>query len=53
MDYPVRIATPKDLDPVMLRLGMAGQATAFSDHAGTIGTLASILLFVKAYALYL
>ena len=53
MEYPARITMPKDLDPAALRLGMAGQATVFSDHAGPIGLIASILLFVKAYALYL
>lgn len=53
MEYPVNITVPKDLDPAELRLGMAGQATAFSDHAGPIGLIATILLFVKAYALYL
>jgi multidrug efflux pump subunit AcrA (membrane-fusion protein) len=53
MDYPVRISTPKDIDPTTLRLGMAGAATAFSDSAGPIGVLASILLWVTAYAMYL
>jgi multidrug resistance efflux pump len=53
MDYPVRISTPKEIDPTTLRLGMAGTATAFSDGAGPIGVLASILLWVKAYAMYL
>jgi multidrug resistance efflux pump len=52
-DYPARISMPKDLDPATLRLGMSGTATAFSDQAGPIGLIASILLFVKAYALYL
>jgi multidrug resistance efflux pump len=52
-EYPARISLPKDLDPATLRLGMAGSATVFSDHAGPIGVLASILLLVKAYALYI
>jgi len=52
-DYSVRIVTPEDLDPAALRLGMSGAATVFSDRAGPIGGLASILLWVKAYAMYL
>jgi multidrug resistance efflux pump len=52
-DFPVVIATPAELDPAALRLGMSGVATAFSEHAGAIGTLASILLWLKAYAFYL
>jgi multidrug resistance efflux pump len=52
-DYPVRIKTPADLDPTTLRPGMSGAATVFSDHAGPIGGLATILLWVKAYAMYL
>jgi len=52
-NYAASITLPKDLDPGLLRLGMAGVATVFSDHAGPIGTLASILLWVKAYAMYL
>jgi multidrug resistance efflux pump len=53
LEYPVRLTTPVDLNPTALRLGMAGQATVFSDHAGPIGVVASILLTVKAWALYL
>ncbi len=52
-DYSVRIVVPKDIDPDALRLGMSGAATVFSDHAGPIGALASILLWVKGYAMYL
>jgi multidrug resistance efflux pump len=52
-DYVVGITTPKDIDPASLRLGMSGTATVFSDHAGPIGILASILLWVKAYLMYL
>jgi len=51
--YPVSIDPPKDIDPDLLRLGMVGTATAFSDKAGPIGLLATILLWVKAYAAYL
>jgi multidrug resistance efflux pump len=51
--YPASIDLPKDIEPDMLRLGMVGTATAFSDKAGPIGLLATILLWVKAYAAYL
>jgi multidrug resistance efflux pump len=52
-DYPALIKVPPEMDRNMLRLGMVGTATVISDHAGPIGILASILLWVKAYALYL
>jgi multidrug resistance efflux pump len=51
--YPTNIDTPKNIDPDMLRLGMVGTATVISDKAGPIGLLATILLWVKAYAAYL
>jgi multidrug resistance efflux pump len=51
--YPALIDVPKDMDPEMLRLGMLGTATVISDKAGPIGTLATILIWVKAYVAYL
>jgi hypothetical protein len=36
-----------------LRLGMSGNATAFSEKAGVIGLLASILVWISAYTAYL
>jgi multidrug resistance efflux pump len=51
--YPASINLPKDIDPDLLRLGMVGTATAFSDKAGPIGALATIVLWAKAYAAYL
>jgi multidrug resistance efflux pump len=51
--YPATIDVPKYIDPHLLRLGMVGTATVFSDRAGPIGLLATILLWVKAYAAYL
>jgi multidrug resistance efflux pump len=51
--YPANIDIPKGIDPDMLRLGMVGTATVISDKAGPIGLLATILLWVKAYAAYL
>lgn len=52
-DYPALINLPADMDRNKLRLGMVGTATVISDHAGPIGILANILLWVTAYALYL
>jgi len=52
-DYPALINVPADMDRNMLRLGMVGTATVISDDAGPIGFLATILLWVKAYAAYL
>jgi multidrug resistance efflux pump len=51
--YPASIAMPRNITPEMVRLGMVGTATAFSDHAGVIGVLATILLWLKAYVAYL
>ena len=53
MNHELWITTPKDVDPRSLRLGMSGAATVFCDQAGAIRLLASILLWVKAYAMYL
>jgi hypothetical protein len=52
-DYPALVNMPADMDRNMLRLGMVGSATVISDDAGPIGILASILLWVIAYVLYL
>jgi multidrug resistance efflux pump len=52
-DYAVRIGKPKDLERSAMRPGMSGTATVFSEGAGAIGMLASILLWVKAHLMYL
>jgi len=51
--YPVRIRIPPDIDPAAMRLGMAGTVTAISLNAGPIGLIATILMHVKALALYI
>jgi multidrug resistance efflux pump len=51
--FPAVIDLPKNVDADMLRLGMVGTATVISSEAGPIGILATILLWVKAYAAYL
>ena len=45
--YPVSINLPNDVDTDLLRLGMVGTATVFSDKAGPIGALATVLLWVR------
>jgi hypothetical protein len=40
-------------DSALLRPGMPTTATVLSPNAGVIGTIASILLWVNAYAAYL
>ncbi len=52
-EYGVRLVVPDDLPPETLRLGMSGTATVFAEDAGAIGFLASILLWINAYVLYL
>ena len=51
--YPARISIPDGLDQQQLRLGMPGTATAFADHAGVIGILMSILVWISSYMAYL
>ncbi len=52
-EYGVRLVVPDDLPSETLRLGMSGSATVFAEDAGAIGILALILLWIKAYVLYL
>lgn len=51
--YPAIISIPKDIEPDKLRLGMPGSATVFSDKAGPIGMLMSILVWISSYTAYL
>jgi multidrug resistance efflux pump len=51
--FPAEISIPDELNRDSLRLGMSGNATAFSEKAGVIGLLASILIWVSAYTAYL
>lgn len=37
----------------LLRLGMPGTATVFSEKAGVIGLLAKILIWISSYTAYL
>jgi multidrug resistance efflux pump len=51
--FPAEISIPDGMSRDSLRLGMSGSATAFSDKAGVIGLLASILVWVGSYTAYL
>ncbi|UPJ58442.1 HlyD family secretion protein [Bradyrhizobium sp. 192] len=51
--FPAVISIPDEMSRDSLRLGMSGTATAFSEKAGVIGLLASILVWVSAYTAYL
>jgi multidrug resistance efflux pump len=51
--FPAVISIPDGMSRDTLRLGMSGSATAFSEKAGVIGLLASILVWVSSYTAYL
>jgi multidrug resistance efflux pump len=51
--FPAEISIPDGMSRDSLRLGMSGSATAFSEKAGVIGILASILVWVSSYTAYL
>ena len=51
--FPAEISIPEEMSRESLRLGMSGNATAFSANAGVIGLLASILVWISAYTAYL
>ena len=51
--FPAVISIPDEMSRDSLRLGMSGNATAFSEKAGVIGLLASILVWISSYTAYL
>jgi multidrug resistance efflux pump len=51
--FPAVISIPDEMSRESLRLGMSGGVTAFSEKAGVIGLLASILVWVSSYTAYL
>jgi multidrug resistance efflux pump len=51
--YPAVISIPEGIDRSSLRLGMPGTATVFSEKAGVIGLIMSILVWVSSYTAYL
>lgn len=50
--YPAAISVPPDLDRQQLRLGMRGKATVFAEHAGVIGLVGLVQVWVTAYMAY-
>lgn len=51
--FPAVISIPEDMNRDSLRLGMSGNATAFSPKAGVVGLLASIVVWISSYTAYL
>jgi hypothetical protein len=51
--FPAEISILEGMHRDSLRPGMSGSATAFSDKAGVIGLLASILVCISSYTAYL
>ena len=51
--FPAEISIPDGMSRDSLRLGMSGSVTAFSEKAGVIGLLASILVWISSYTAYL
>ena len=51
--FPAVMSIPDEMNRDALRLGMSGSATAFSEKAGVIGLLASILVWVSSYTAFL
>jgi multidrug resistance efflux pump len=51
--FPALISIPDEMSRQSLQLGMSGSATAFSEKAGVIGLLASILVWINSYTAYL
>jgi hypothetical protein len=51
--YPAIISIPENIGRDKLRLGMPGTATVFSETAGPIGKLMSILVWISSYTAYL
>jgi multidrug resistance efflux pump len=52
-EFPAVISIPDHMSNDLLRLGMPGTATVFSEKAGVIGLLAKILIWISSYTAYL
>jgi multidrug resistance efflux pump len=50
--YPAAISVPADFDREQLRLGMPGRATVFAEHAGVVGLIGLLRVWVSAYMAY-
>lgn len=51
--YFAEVSIPEGIEKAQLRLGMPGTATVFSENAGVIGLLMSILVWISSYVAYL
>jgi multidrug resistance efflux pump len=51
--YPAVISIPDGIERAQLRVGMPGTVTVFSEKAGAIGLLMSILVWISSYTAYL
>jgi multidrug resistance efflux pump len=52
-EFPAVISIPPGVNREALRLGMSGTATVFSQNAGVIGLIATILIWISSYTAYL
>jgi len=51
--YPAVISIPDSMEKAELKVGMPGAATVFSEKAGVIGLLMSIIVWISSYTAYL
>jgi multidrug resistance efflux pump len=51
--YPAVISIPGEMERGQLKVGMPGTATVFSEKAGVIGLLMSIIVWIGSYTAYL
>jgi RND family efflux transporter MFP subunit len=52
-EYPAVIERPRDIEPAALRPGMSGTATVYAPNSAPLDTIGWILLYGRAFALYL
>ena len=52
-EYPAVIERPKGIEPTALRPGMSGTATVYAPNSAPLDTIGWLLLYGRAFALYL
>ena len=52
-EYPALINRPREIDPSALRPGMSGTATVYAPHSTPFDLIGWLLLYGRAFALYL
>jgi len=52
-EYPALINRPREIDPSTLRPGMSGTATVYAPHSTPFDLIGWLLLYGRAFALYL